>query len=88
MLREDQEAGRGPLASEDRDGLEPAEARHGDVENGQMEALPGHQSAHLCGIGGGRDVEANAVHGSDGSETAASEIVFFFKPEEIFRSFK
>lgn len=36
----------------------------------------------------GRDVEANAVHGSDGSETAASEIVFFFKPEEIFRSFK
>lgn len=36
----------------------------------------------------GRDVEANAVHGSDGPETAASEIVFFFKPEEIFRSFK
>jgi nucleoside-diphosphate kinase len=36
----------------------------------------------------GRDVEANAVHGSDGPETAASEIAFFFKPEEIFRSFK
>ncbi|HEX2242412.1 MAG TPA: nucleoside-diphosphate kinase [Gammaproteobacteria bacterium] len=36
----------------------------------------------------GTDVEANAVHGSDGSETAAAEIAFFFKPEEIFRSSK
>jgi nucleoside-diphosphate kinase len=34
----------------------------------------------------GRDVEANAVHGSDGPETAAAEIAFFFKPEEVFRS--
>ncbi len=32
----------------------------------------------------GKDVEQNAVHGSDGSETAASEIAFFFKPDEIF----
>ena len=31
----------------------------------------------------GRDVEKNAVHGSDGAETAAWEIAFFFKPEEI-----
>ena len=31
----------------------------------------------------GKDVEKNAVHGSDGQETAASEIAFFFKPEEI-----
>ncbi len=36
----------------------------------------------------GRDVEANAVHGSDGPETAASEIAFFFRPEEVFRSSK
>jgi nucleoside-diphosphate kinase len=36
----------------------------------------------------GTDVEANAVHGSDGSETAAAEIAFFFKPEEVFRSSK
>ena len=36
----------------------------------------------------GRDVEANAVHGSDGAETAASEIAFFFRPEEVFRSSK
>ena len=36
----------------------------------------------------GKDVEANAVHGSDGPETAAVEIAFFFKPEEVFRSSK
>jgi nucleoside-diphosphate kinase len=32
----------------------------------------------------GKDVEKNAVHGSDAPETAAAEIKFFFKPEEIF----
>ena len=32
----------------------------------------------------GRDVEQNAVHGSDGPDTAASEIAFFFKPDEVF----
>jgi nucleoside-diphosphate kinase len=32
----------------------------------------------------GKDVEQNAVHGSDGPETAAAEISFFFKPDEIF----
>jgi nucleoside-diphosphate kinase len=31
----------------------------------------------------GRDVEQNAVHGSDSPETAASEIAFFFKPDEV-----
>ena len=31
----------------------------------------------------GTDVERNAVHGSDGQETAASEIAFFFKADEI-----
>jgi len=34
----------------------------------------------------GKDVEKNAVHGSDGTETAASEIAFFFKPNEIHSS--
>ncbi len=34
----------------------------------------------------GTDVEKNAVHGSDGPETAAWEIAFFFKPNEIFGS--
>ena len=32
----------------------------------------------------GKDVEQNAVHGSDGAETAAGEIAFFFRPDEIF----
>jgi nucleoside-diphosphate kinase len=34
----------------------------------------------------GKDVEQNAVHGSDGIDTAATEITFFFRPDEIFRS--
>jgi nucleoside-diphosphate kinase len=34
----------------------------------------------------GKDVEQNAVHGSDGPETAATEIAFFFRPAEVFRS--
>ncbi|MGH7831414.1 MAG: nucleoside-diphosphate kinase [Candidatus Binatia bacterium] len=36
----------------------------------------------------GTDVERNAVHGSDGPQTAAWEIAFFFKPEEIHGSEK
>ena len=36
----------------------------------------------------GRDVEKNAVHGSDGSETAAWEIAFFFKPSELHGNLK
>lgn len=36
----------------------------------------------------GSDVEKNAVHGSDGSKTAAWEIAFFFKPDEIHGSSK
>jgi len=36
----------------------------------------------------GMDVERNAVHGSDAPETAAQEISFFFKPDEIHRSAK
>jgi len=31
----------------------------------------------------GESVESNAVHGSDGPETAKTEIAFFFAPEEI-----
>jgi nucleoside-diphosphate kinase len=29
-------------------------------------------------------LEANAVHGSDGADTAAAEIAFFFPPDEIY----
>jgi len=32
----------------------------------------------------GQDIEKNAVHGSDAPETAATEIAFYFKPEELF----
>ncbi len=31
----------------------------------------------------GKDIEQNAVHGSDAAETALTEIAFFFKPDEI-----
>jgi nucleoside-diphosphate kinase len=34
----------------------------------------------------GKDVEQNAVHGSDGADTAAMEITFFFRPDEILQS--
>ena len=37
--------------------------------------------ADFCDIEG--DQGENAVHGSDAAETAAAEIAFFFKPEEI-----
>lgn len=30
-----------------------------------------------------KSIEKNAVHGSDGPETAKQEIAFFFKPQEI-----
>jgi nucleoside-diphosphate kinase len=32
----------------------------------------------------GTSIEANAVHGSDGPETAAVEIAYFFREDEIF----
>jgi nucleoside-diphosphate kinase len=31
----------------------------------------------------GTDLERNAVHGSDGQDTAAWEIAFFFKPDDV-----
>lgn len=31
-----------------------------------------------------QSIDENAVHGSDGPDTARTEISFFFKPEEIF----
>lgn len=43
------------------------------------EALPGTIRADFAD-----SIDANAVHGSDAPETAAQEIAFFFKPEEIY----
>jgi nucleoside-diphosphate kinase len=41
-------------------------------------ALPGTIRATFAD-----SIEANAVHGSDAPETAAFEVAYFFKPEEI-----
>ena len=43
------------------------------------EASPGTIRADFA-----RTIEANAVHGSDSSETAKKEIAYFFTPREIF----
>ena len=42
------------------------------------DAAPGTIRAELA-----ESIEANTVHGSDSDENAATEIAFFFKPEEI-----
>lgn len=43
------------------------------------EAAPGTIRADFA-----KSIEKNAVHGSDGVETAKQEVAFFFKPQEIF----
>lgn len=43
------------------------------------EAAPGTIRADFA-----KSIDKNAVHGSDGPETAKTEIAFFFKPHEIF----
>lgn len=44
------------------------------------EALPGTIRADFA-----ESIDANAVHGSDSEETAAQEVAFFFKANEICR---
>ncbi|MES2344332.1 MAG: nucleoside-diphosphate kinase [Chlamydiota bacterium] len=43
------------------------------------EAAPGTIRADFA-----KSIDKNAVHGSDGPETAKQEVSFFFKPQEIF----
>lgn len=42
------------------------------------EAAPGTIRADFAD-----SIDANAVHGSDSAETAAQEVAFFFKPDEV-----
>lgn len=55
--------------------------KHRDImgATNPAEAAPGTIRADFAD-----SIDANAVHGSDAPETAANEIAYFFKPEEVF----
>lgn len=59
---------------------ENAIARHRDImgATNPKEAAPGTIRANFAD-----SIDANAVHGSDGADTAAVEIPFFFEPHEL-----
>jgi nucleoside-diphosphate kinase len=61
---------------------ENAILKHRDImgATNPKEAAPGTIRANFA-----ESIDANAVHGSDASETAAEEIAFFFAPDEICR---
>jgi len=60
---------------------ESAVQRHRDIMGATdpKKAAPGTIRADFA-----QSIDANAVLGSDGPETAAGEIAFFFKPDEVF----
>ncbi len=70
----------GPIMVQVLEG-ENAIARNREVmgATNPKEAAPGTIRADFA-----TSIDENAVHGSDGPETAKTEIAFFFKPDEIF----
>ena len=56
--------------------------KHRDImgATNPKEAAPGTIRANFAD-----SIDANAVHGSDGADTAAEEIAFFFEPSELCR---
>jgi nucleoside-diphosphate kinase len=54
--------------------------KHRDImgATNPKEAAPGTIRANFAD-----SIDANAVHGSDGADTAAAEIAFFFEPHEL-----
>ncbi|MEW6353776.1 MAG: nucleoside-diphosphate kinase [Pseudomonadota bacterium] len=69
----------GPVMMQVLEG-ENAVARHREIMGATdpKKAAPGTIRADFAST-----VDENAVHGSDGPDTAREEIAFFFKPEEI-----
>lgn len=61
---------------------ESAIAKHRDLmgATNPKDAAPGTIRADFAD-----SIDANAVHGSDGAETAAQEIAYFFEPHELCR---
>ena len=69
----------GPVVVQVLEG-EDAMQRNRDImgATNPKDAAPGTIRGELA-----ESIEANTVHGSDSDENAATEIAFFFKPEEI-----
>jgi len=69
----------GPVMVQALEG-EDAIAKHRELmgATNPKEAAPGTIRADFA-----QTVDENAVHGSDGPDTASTEIEFFFKPDEI-----
>ena len=69
----------GPVVVQVLEG-ENAVARHREIMGATdpKQAVPGTIRADFAA-----SIDENAVHGSDGTDTAKTEIEFFFKPEDI-----